>query len=273
MGKQWIGMVAIGSNKTSRVRNNVMQYNTQHQWLHDISAQMNNYARATATHFWVVTEGLRSTEQIENAWITWIIGCLLATVLFRVSKSYNCASVLQACTDEIKAKLWLSELSKQSKTLCGTSERNLFYPFKPPSNVVRRKTENEAKVRFCWTSTSVLISITKVNSGFSSGEAKTANTALCRVTQFKCAVWDRVIIGLRQWFSTFFGLWTIFSKNPMDHFAMLTPHEQLVETALHIMELSVDHLKFQVVHRWSTWTTLRITDLRSTGPWFFVLWP
>jgi len=26
----------------------------------------------------------------------------------------------------------------------------------------------------------------------------------------------------------------LFKKYPMDHFAMLTPHEQLVETVLHI---------------------------------------
>jgi len=47
----------------------------------------------------------------------------------------------------------------------------------------------------------------------------------------------------------------------MDHFSMptVTPHEQLVETVLHIgqwtfyqgfMKLSVDHWKFQVDHRW-----------------------
>jgi len=32
-----------------------------------------------------------------------------------------------------------------------------------------------------------------------------------------------------QWFSTFFGPWTIFRKYLMDHFAMRSPREQLVK--------------------------------------------
>jgi len=54
----------------------------------------------------------------------------------------------------------------------------------------------------------------------------------------------------------------LFKKYPMGHFAMLTRHEQLVETVLHIdqrtfykrfMKLSVD--------RWITWNLLRTTVL------------
>jgi len=40
---------------------------------------------------------------------------------------------------------------------------------------------------------------------------------------------------LEQWFSAFFGPWTIFKENiMMDHFAALTSHELLVETVLDI---------------------------------------
>jgi len=36
------------------------------------------------------------------------------------------------------------------------------------------------------------------------------------------------VVDLAHWFPTFFGPWPIFLKKyPMDHFAMLTPHEQL----------------------------------------------
>ena len=51
----------------------------------------------------------------------------------------------------------------------------------------------------------------------------------------------------------------------MDHFAMLTPHEQLVETVLHkgkwkfyqeLMELSLDHKKFLVDHLENHWYKL-----------------
>jgi len=62
-----------------------------------------------------------------------------------------------------------------------------------------------------------------------------------------------VVLTLCQWFSTFFGPWTIFSKKvsdgPLCYADTSTPHEQLVETVLHIMELSVDQYKFQVDHR------------------------
>jgi len=56
------------------------------------------------------------------------------------------------------------------------------------------------------------------------------------------------MVKLGQWFSTVFGPGTIFKKKyPMDHFAVLTAHEQLVESVLQIgfyqgfMKLSVDH--------------------------------
>jgi len=43
------------------------------------------------------------------------------------------------------------------------------------------------------------------------------------------------LIASDGWFSNFFVPWTIFLKiYPMDHFATMTPHEQIVETVLHI---------------------------------------
>jgi len=43
-------------------------------------------------------------------------------------------------------------------------------------------------------------------------------------------------IAVNQWFSPFLAhdMGHLFKKYPMDHFAMLTPREQLVETLLHI---------------------------------------
>jgi len=47
-----------------------------------------------------------------------------------------------------------------------------------------------------------------------------------------------------QWSPTVFGSQTIFFKKyPMDHFAMLTPHEQPVETVLHIGQWTQGHVQ------------------------------
>jgi len=41
----------------------------------------------------------------------------------------------------------------------------------------------------------------------------------------------KLLVTLNQWFSNFFA-YEQLKKYPMDHFAMLIPHEQLVETFL-----------------------------------------
>jgi len=75
---------------------------------------------------------------------------------------------------------------------------------------------------------------------------------------------SKFIVGLKQWFSAFSGPWTIFLKKyPMDHFVMLTSHEQLVETVLHI----ISELKgmFYLGTLWSTRnSTLRISGLKRS---------
>jgi len=44
-----------------------------------------------------------------------------------------------------------------------------------------------------------------------------------------------------------FGPWPMFSKKyPMDHFAVLTPHQQLVETVLHIGQCNQEHVQSRI---------------------------
>jgi len=47
------------------------------------------------------------------------------------------------------------------------------------------------------------------------------------------------MFDLGQWLSTLFGPLDVFLKKyPMDHYAMLTPHEQLDEIVMHIGDLT-----------------------------------
>ena len=80
------------------------------------------------------------------------------------------------------------------------------------------------------------------------------------------------MFALAQWFSTFFDPWTIFSgKYPMDHFPMLAPHEQLVETVLHIGQWTQGHVQLIVLSKiikdlWNSLWTTRNSRWTTGGP-------
>ena len=107
-----------------------------------------------------------------------------------------------------------------------------------------------------------------------------SHTMSCKtMLQYQCFLksrhtWsDSTSLIINQWLSIFLWPMDRHKKYSMDHFALLAPYEQLVQTVLHIdqwifykgfKELPVHHQKFQMDHRWPTWIKLRLTVLYWT---------